>query len=1033
MIQHPQHNEDKAQLDTKLEEISISPVQVALRTSVITADDEHGIFPPHSSRIKRCGTSSHITHTTRDNKGLYNTQSHPNPVRNTALNDCSVTQPQPQPQPQSQPQQPLPLYPLPHRPTRNPNKVKSCPSVSRLSITTPTIPTPITTTTTTHSSIPKQDSADVLIDMPPSLHFPPSPGQDGQLPYIKPPPITPTTTLSSSAGKIFFGTNDEYEERKISTTNDDGNDDGSSVSVVIQKSAPVSIPNYPLPPPPLRSTLTFSSSPSIRPPPPPPSIQLPHHLKNESTCIPIASPTTPTNVITSTTTSTSSSSSPNVHTTPDSSASALPTFLQNNDNNNNTGETHAHANALNVSSSLQRFRTKLMLSTDTTSLWKSATGPRQRRATIDSPTPLQGIVVESLKTPQPVENLEGLSQEEQQQHQQQPSRFEWRLDHPSSLLVGFSAPTAPSSSDDYAATAAASVGSMQGWLAGRPRAMSTGAIPSPKIEPSERDQWPHTFTPLEVRLPSTSTLISSSLLFKHCDEWQEQRSIGTSTTTVTAAAAAAAAAAAVVVASTTVAMMTPGKDVPATSDKPAASNVHCQAKESNSNDDDEDSDMYTDTEFETDEGEDESNSDHQPTSRNHGGGANTTLTTNTTTSRCDGNGNSGTGPSSSIRSPVEPDECDSPPSVYVDVAESLRTSISTSSPPLSPSSSSPVSATPSSSSSHPSSRRSIASFCSRVYTSLSAAYFFGGGSSESPVHRRHSLQSDRSSSSTSSRSTWPRRSSGKKRSNQRQRRLEKSRAIDTSIHQDRPHVAKDDKDDDKATWSSQQRNEIRSTPSSPALTLDRRRSDRSGRLSSLWHYATGSSSLFMASHGGGHDDDGGGGGRGSGSSGGERKHCRGLSASSAAFFGSTCSGAGSTLGLRQRSKAIAKAFDQKAQFSNERTYLHWITFGMLLGSMALTLLSFGDREIGNRIGLFLVLVAMATLVYATVLFHCRDQWMRQCRVDRQYYDRIGPTILFTALFVAYVANVVLTMYQISEEIEHNRQNFYGNRRDPVDI
>jgi len=96
--------------------------------------------------------------------------------------------------------------------------------------------------------------------------------------------------------------------------------------------------------------------------------------------------------------------------------------------------------------------------------------------------------------------------------------------------------------------------------------------------------------------------------------------------------------------------------------------------------------------------------------------------------------------------------------------------------------------------------------------------------------------------------------------------------------------------------------------------------------------------------------------------------------------------------------------DAKTFFSNERTFLHWIKFGLLLGSMAMTLLSFG-KDVGMQVGLFLVLVAMSTLVYATTTFHLRHRWMEQMRDDVKFYDRIGPTILFTALFLAFAANI----------------------------
>ncbi|GJJ76655.1 hypothetical protein EMPS_09014 [Entomortierella parvispora] len=123
--------------------------------------------------------------------------------------------------------------------------------------------------------------------------------------------------------------------------------------------------------------------------------------------------------------------------------------------------------------------------------------------------------------------------------------------------------------------------------------------------------------------------------------------------------------------------------------------------------------------------------------------------------------------------------------------------------------------------------------------------------------------------------------------------------------------------------------------------------------------------------------------------------------------------------------------DAKAYFSNERTFMHWIKFGLLLGSMALTLLSFG-KDVGMQVGLFLVLVTMSTLVYATTTFHLRHRWMKQMRVDVKFYDRIGPTILFASLFLAFAANIILTMHKIMDDQDDGGLNFY-NFDKPLDI
>ncbi|KAF8955217.1 hypothetical protein BGZ46_002695, partial [Entomortierella lignicola] len=87
-----------------------------------------------------------------------------------------------------------------------------------------------------------------------------------------------------------------------------------------------------------------------------------------------------------------------------------------------------------------------------------------------------------------------------------------------------------------------------------------------------------------------------------------------------------------------------------------------------------------------------------------------------------------------------------------------------------------------------------------------------------------------------------------------------------------------------------------------------------------------------------------------------------------------------------------------ALFSNERLYLHWIHFGILQGSIALTLLSFGTG-IPAYVGAAAILLALLTLIYATTLFHLRHLHMRAKRQDVDYHTKIVPTILCFGLII----------------------------------
>ncbi|GJJ73656.1 hypothetical protein EMPS_06014 [Entomortierella parvispora] len=126
--------------------------------------------------------------------------------------------------------------------------------------------------------------------------------------------------------------------------------------------------------------------------------------------------------------------------------------------------------------------------------------------------------------------------------------------------------------------------------------------------------------------------------------------------------------------------------------------------------------------------------------------------------------------------------------------------------------------------------------------------------------------------------------------------------------------------------------------------------------------------------------------------------------------------------------------DRKALFSNERTFMHWIKFGILLGTTALTLCNFGTMDsLAFHIGVTVLVVAMSSLGYAAALFHRRDRSLErrlQSTLARKqaklgggartkflqhdqgeicYYDRIGPTVLCSVLLFAYSINFYLSI------------------------
>ncbi|KAJ2455845.1 hypothetical protein EV183_000461 [Coemansia sp. RSA 2336] len=103
--------------------------------------------------------------------------------------------------------------------------------------------------------------------------------------------------------------------------------------------------------------------------------------------------------------------------------------------------------------------------------------------------------------------------------------------------------------------------------------------------------------------------------------------------------------------------------------------------------------------------------------------------------------------------------------------------------------------------------------------------------------------------------------------------------------------------------------------------------------------------------------------------------------------------------------AVPVRVEPKVFFANERTFLSWLNFAIVLGSLALGLLNFGDST-GKIAGAAFTVIAMMVMVYALMLFQWRAERIRR-RESGPYDDRIGPTILVVVLISAVVLNFYL--------------------------
>jgi SPX domain protein involved in polyphosphate accumulation/uncharacterized membrane protein YidH (DUF202 family) len=98
--------------------------------------------------------------------------------------------------------------------------------------------------------------------------------------------------------------------------------------------------------------------------------------------------------------------------------------------------------------------------------------------------------------------------------------------------------------------------------------------------------------------------------------------------------------------------------------------------------------------------------------------------------------------------------------------------------------------------------------------------------------------------------------------------------------------------------------------------------------------------------------------------------------------------------------------EPKVYFANERTFLSWLEFSIYLGSIAATLLNFGDdASLLSAWGF--TIVASIALLYSVGIYYLRVEMIRKRRANvARYYDKYGPTFLCIGLLAATIVNFV---------------------------
>lgn len=97
--------------------------------------------------------------------------------------------------------------------------------------------------------------------------------------------------------------------------------------------------------------------------------------------------------------------------------------------------------------------------------------------------------------------------------------------------------------------------------------------------------------------------------------------------------------------------------------------------------------------------------------------------------------------------------------------------------------------------------------------------------------------------------------------------------------------------------------------------------------------------------------------------------------------------------------------EPKVSLATERTFLSWLEFSIIIGSIAATLLNFGDK-VSLYSSIAFTIVACAAIFYSLSLYLWRVQKTRLRRAV-SYHDKWGPTMLCLILLAAVMINVGL--------------------------
>ncbi|EPY50644.1 vacuolar transporter chaperone complex subunit [Schizosaccharomyces cryophilus OY26] len=100
--------------------------------------------------------------------------------------------------------------------------------------------------------------------------------------------------------------------------------------------------------------------------------------------------------------------------------------------------------------------------------------------------------------------------------------------------------------------------------------------------------------------------------------------------------------------------------------------------------------------------------------------------------------------------------------------------------------------------------------------------------------------------------------------------------------------------------------------------------------------------------------------------------------------------------------------EPKTYFALERTYLDYLRYSILMGSIGITLFNFSHTRAGILAASCFTLAALSAIIYTTLLYLWRAVNIAKHNAVR-YDDRLGPTVVCAVTIFTIIANIVFNL------------------------